>query len=548
MSFETEPASSSESVETPIRERLAAWALSGPLAWIVGLLCVAQLVTWAPQYLTWPWWADHDVFATAALGWDAGMLPYRDLLGNNFPGTTYLFWVLGKCFGWGYTPAFWAADVGFVLTLGVVMLAWSMRRFGRALPGLIGYLTFLGYYLNLDYSQAAQRDWHGPFFAVVGLLIAQTWTGRGGRWASALMFATALIFRPQVILFAPPLMLAVGQAGRSPEGRGWGILNILEWGVVVTLGVAAGFAPLALDGLMGDFVKGVRLAAYGSTYNAVSVGSFARAMTIQALNLKVVVTAGTLLLLVGRASTPSRRLTWTWLLALACVLLYRPMSPIQHAYLTHPLMVTWAVEVAILTALVLEQGLVLPSTRLTAVLLVVGIGASAKPRFCNPVGSFEAITWLRLGEDPAPRPTGYTTNDESKSAGRYDWDDYRRLLDYLRHETKGTTCVANVLRHVPALTGPAARLPAIPAESVAWLKVVRASDDARFAEALAETPDSLVVWDPHNPEYWPIPLPPRLTEVIEREYQPSVRFGILEVWKRRQGSSRTRDRRITLVE
>lgn len=515
---------------------------------MVGLLCAAQLLTWAPQYLTWPWWADHDVFATAAMAWDAGILPYRDLLGNNFPGTTYLFWVLGKLFGWGYTPAFWAADVVFVLSLGVAMLAWSLRRFGRALPGLIGYLTFLGYYLNLDYSQAAQRDWQGPFFAVVGLLVVQAWTGRAGRWASALLFAAALVFRPQVILFAPALMLAVGQAGRPLESRERGFAAVLEWGTVVTLGVATGFAPLALAGVMGDFVKGVRLAAYGGRYNAVSVGSFAKAMIIQALNIKVVISAAALLLLVGRASTPSRRLAWTWLLALACVLLYRPMSPIQHAYLTHPLILTWAITIAVLTALVLEQGLALPSARLTAVLLVLGIGASAKPRFCNPVGSLEAITWLHLGEDPAPRPTGYTTNDESKSAGRYDWNDYRHLLDYLRRETRETTRVANVLRHVPALTGPAARLPAMPAESVAWLKVVRASDDDRFAKTLAKTPDSVVVWDPRNPEYWPIPLPPRLTEVIERDYQPSIRFGVLEVWKRRQGASRARDRRVTLAE
>ena len=45
----------------------------------IGCLCVAQICVWLPSYLTLPWFADHDVFATMAQGWDAGLLPYRDL-------------------------------------------------------------------------------------------------------------------------------------------------------------------------------------------------------------------------------------------------------------------------------------------------------------------------------------------------------------------------------------------------------------------------------------------------------------------------------------
>src|SRR4051794_2690836 len=77
-------------------ERAAAWTLRGPLTVALLGLCGFQLATWVPHYLTWPWFADHDVFATLALGWEHGQLPYRDLAGNNFPGTIYLFWILGK--------------------------------------------------------------------------------------------------------------------------------------------------------------------------------------------------------------------------------------------------------------------------------------------------------------------------------------------------------------------------------------------------------------------------------------------------------------------
>ena len=94
------------------------YLLRKPVPLALAVLCAVRLMTWAPHYLTWPWWADHDVFATMAQAWEAGLLPYRDLRGNNFPGTIYLFWVLGKLFGWGRTWSFYAADVALLVLLG----------------------------------------------------------------------------------------------------------------------------------------------------------------------------------------------------------------------------------------------------------------------------------------------------------------------------------------------------------------------------------------------------------------------------------------------
>src|SRR4051794_40997536 len=187
----------------PLVERGAAWLLNGPMTVALVALCGVQLATWVPHYLTWPWFADHDVFATLALGWEHGQLPYRDLAGNNFPGTVYLFWILGKLFGWGRTMPFWAVDVAFLLGLGATLVTWSRRRFGHCLPGVVGYATFLTYSLSLDFSQAGQRDWHGPFFMVEGLLLTDAYPGRWSRRFSALTAAIAFSIRPQVILFLP---------------------------------------------------------------------------------------------------------------------------------------------------------------------------------------------------------------------------------------------------------------------------------------------------------------------------------------------------------
>jgi len=94
-------------------------------------------------------------------------------------------------------------------------MVWSRRRFGRLLPGVVGYAVFLSYYLSLEFGRAAQRDWHGPFFVVEGLLLASAYPGRWTRWFSALTAAIAFAIRPQVVLFFPALALAIAQGTRE---------------------------------------------------------------------------------------------------------------------------------------------------------------------------------------------------------------------------------------------------------------------------------------------------------------------------------------------
>ena len=44
--------------------RFAGWMLGRPLTLILTTIGVLQLLAWVPHYLTWPYWADHDVFVT----------------------------------------------------------------------------------------------------------------------------------------------------------------------------------------------------------------------------------------------------------------------------------------------------------------------------------------------------------------------------------------------------------------------------------------------------------------------------------------------------
>ncbi len=149
------------------------WALPRGLVIALGGECLWLLAAWVPHYLTWPFSRDEDTFAVLAMSWDHGILPYRDIRAYNFPGETYLFWVLGKVFGWGRTVPFYAVDAGCVVLLGGVLVVWSRKRLGGILPGLIGYLAFLSFYLNQLFEITGERDWHTAFLVTVGIMILQ---------------------------------------------------------------------------------------------------------------------------------------------------------------------------------------------------------------------------------------------------------------------------------------------------------------------------------------------------------------------------------------
>ena len=517
--------------------RVAAWFLKMPLTGLLCVLAVVQLAMWIPHYLTWPLWSDHDVFATLAHSWHEGRLPYRDLPSNNFPGTIYLFWILGTAFGWGRSLPLYATDAGFVVVLGVALALWSRRRFASILPGVIGYLTFLSFYLGLDYSLAAQRDWHGPFFAVLGLLVAQACPGRRGRFFSALALAVAAAFRPQVVVLFPAVCLAIDDSARQPrESLGKTVIAMLAWVVTFSFVLGLLFAPLIFSGLITDFARGIRRTAYGGGYNRVTPALFVLGWLSQAAALKLWLVPCATLLLSRLGDSSARRMANTWLLAMAGISLYRPLSPFAHAYLTIPLTLVWSVAVAVLVGIVIGLRSSSLPLRLTVVLLSLSLGINARPPFCLVGPSRRAIA-TRFAQGPGSEvPPGYRAGAVSSSA-MYPWQDYSAVLDYIRNSTRPETLVANALKGVPAITGSTARLSAFPAESLAWLWMVDRSQEAEFASALARDGDTVVVWIPGEVGPDPTFVIDKIEAAIKEYYQPEARFGAIEVWRRKLGSS-----------
>ncbi len=515
----------------------AAWALGWPLSLSLGLIALIQLGSWLPHYLTWPYWADHDVFANAARAWDLGEKPYRDVRLNNFPGTIYVFYLLGKTIGWGRPWTFYAFDSALLLALVVVLITWSRRTFGRSLPGLVGSIAFLSYYLGLDYCHAAQRDWQGPCLVVLGLLIAQAWPGRGGRVVSALLAALGFSIRPQVVLFLPALLLTVASAGDDEPGesKGRALRRGATWLVGFAAFAALAFLPLVIDGTFADFLHSLRHVAFGSTYNRTTPTSVARGWLLQTTAFRWLVVPAAILLLAPRSG--HSKAAWAWLLALAGASIYKPLSPAWHSYLDIPMVLAWSVNLAVLASLIASTPDAPAKVRLAGVLALLGMGLTTiRPEFCVVGPNLGVASTLRSGVEPETAPPGYRHGSVGSSAF-YPWSDYRAALLYLRTHTKPSTKVANALKGDPAVVSEVDRRSAFPAESIAWLRMVNPRDEPAFVESLEKANDSVVVWSPGEVGPDPLFQAPRIEAAIRRLYQLEARFGAIEVWRRRGESN-----------
>lgn len=514
----------------------------------------AILATWAPHYLTWPWWLDIDAWTSMAQGWDAGLVPYRDFPVFNFPGQILIARVLGRVFGWGRTVPFYAVDLGMLLLLGVVLVAWARRRFGRTLPGLVGFAVVLVIAADLDYSMAAQRDWQGPLLSSVGLLAIQAWPGWRGGLASAALASLAFAIRPHVVLFFPALAWAI-VAESGPTWRG-PTRALAGWTLAFGVGAALVFSPLIADGLLDDLARGIRIArAKGGYDQTTALGVLDGVLRQVGLpgfrpiagpvseigrrpaGWKVALALVSELALIALAPPSARRVAGPWVLAFLMALVYRPLHPIGHAYLGLPLHLIWALNLAILAELSLQATARRPALGLTAIVAVLVVGIPGLPRYCRPIRSFAALTDLTRPVEPLvvpPGAEGFFAPENPQSP--YHWSDYRATLAYLRRATTPETRVANLLRNppFPALNGPTGRVSPLPGESgVIWLWRTDPDDEPAFVEALERTPDSVVVWAPDEPIGPDNPALPRLIPAVRKLYRPEARFGVIEIWRRK---------------
>ena len=389
---------------------LVRWVLT-PLA---GLWCGFLLVTWLPTYLTWPWYTDSEHFAMLARLWDSGGLPYRDMFSTQFPGEIYLHWLLGKLLGWGNTVAYYAVDAALVIAFGALLVLWGRRRVGSALPGWIGFSTFLLYYVSQNYTVAGQRDWHAAFLVLFCLLLPGIGSAPAFRVFSAVAFGLAVVVRPQVILLLPAVVLALDASTRAP-GEPWRkTFSALFWWVVV-VGVVAGlgFLPLVASGIGGDFLACLK-ALVQPPYNKVGPSELLIRLSPQKHPLVLVAVAALVGLLWDQTGGSDRRMGYTVLAAIVGVLFYPVISPFRHLYHVIPQVAVAALGVTYLVIQVLPRGH--QPTRLIVAALVLSFlffGASRQasvvqgaPTRDRDLWPFDSLAGASRRRDAAFAPAG----------------------------------------------------------------------------------------------------------------------------------------------
>jgi hypothetical protein len=520
-------------------DTLTPWILPGGLVVALGLLCAGLLLAWVPHYLTWPWSRDSETFAVLAQSWDHGILPYRDIRGYNFPGATYLAWVLGKVFGWGNTAALYAFDASCLVVLGTILVAWSWRRLDGAIPGLIAYLAFLTYYLNFHFGIVAERDWHTALLVCLALLFMQAWPGPASRTFSALAAALALAVRPHAVLFLPALLWEAAQGAPSEPGWIMRMRAALLWCLWYGVFVAMAFAPLLFAGIADDLWRGLRVAAYGGPYSKATPANVLAAFLDQFRSWRTDIPLAATLLLAAGPRTWLSGMARTWSLAWLGVLVYQPLHPVHHFYALIPIFlvssITWALAVSWLLSV---RGLVRP-LRALAVALVIYEIMPVFPIMCDFVESRRALRPLLSGEIPTVPPIGCGPAYPRLrgSDGRQTrWESYRDVLNYLRSQTAPQTLVANVVNRYPydSTNGPVGRLSPFLAESgICWMHMVDMDLDPEFAQSLVDSPDSVVVWDSTQDQVESRLELKRVVAVVRQYYEPAAWFDHFEVWRRK---------------
>lgn len=532
----THPAAADPDRPDRLADALIRWVVT-PLA---GLWCAFLLATWVPTFLTWPWSNDYDHFAMMAQLWEAGGKPYRDIFSFQFPGEVYLFWGLGKAFGWGNSVAFYGFDAALVVAFGALLVAWGRTLSGSLLPGLIGFSAFLLFYVSVTALIAGQRDWHAAFPAVAGLLLPGVVPGRSGRVLSALAFGWALTVRPQVIVLLPAVLPALDASARAAGGSWRPTLRaVAAWLVVVALVMALGFVPLVWAGVLDDFLANLRTMSQ-SPYNSVGSAGLWRRLSPLHIPMNLPIALVMALLLWDKTSGPLRRAGWVVVVTLAGAAFYHAISPMVFPYHVIPQVVAASVGAAFVAAQVLQYG---PKTRLTVVavgLLFLFFGARERPRSFQALSTRSptytvptALRLLRTGGLPTRPPLGYYSH--------HPWAYHRDLIEYLRAHTTPETPIANLLiSHTAAVAGQVPRPSALPVDSGLLLMADIPALVPRDQKALETTDPCVVVWEPSRPTGGALlgdALLP-LFDTVRQYYRFEARFGPFEVWRRKESGPR----------
>ena len=242
----------------------------------------------------------------------------------------------------------------------------------------------------------------------MGVLLVQTFRGRAALVLSALAFATGAVIRPHIVLFLPVLALAIDESVRPPGGPPWrSVRTVFAWGLLFAALLGLLFLPLIASGLLGDLIRGVRVARYGGTYSHRTLAEAAILFALRARDQALPA--------LGRRPDqpdPRRRPGGP---PAGRSLADRPgirrdlapLHPVSHGYLYHPLQLILAINLALIAGLVREK--LRDSGALVTFAMAAADGRRHQPEpdLLLAHASLQAFGLLARGEMP-PAPAGRT--------------------------------------------------------------------------------------------------------------------------------------------
>lgn len=189
------------------------------LLWRAGLL--GGIVLIALAYLRWPLWPDHSLYLIMGRYWFEGILPYRDVFEQNWPGNIWIAQVTLLLFG--DTPlAVRLFDLLWQTATGTVLYLLSRRYFNQ--PWRAGcVILYFSIYLAATFGTTATRD----TFASLPLGLAlYAVTAQEERFSFlrgiliGVMLAAAILIKPTLALVAVLLLPSLAGYGLWKRARG----------------------------------------------------------------------------------------------------------------------------------------------------------------------------------------------------------------------------------------------------------------------------------------------------------------------------------------
>jgi hypothetical protein len=526
-------------------DTLAKWVLARGLAPGLVVIGVLRLAIWLPHYVSTPWSRDSDTFATLALSWRAGVVPYRDIVAYNFPGHIYLFWLVGTVAGWGQTWGLYLLDAAMLFLFGCALTAWSLRLFETMLPGIVSALVLLLYYSSINFQLFAQRDWHAALAMIFAVMVAEARPSRRGHVVSALAAAAAFSIRPHVVAFLPAIVHALSEPRRDAAWAEDSAADVsattfgrraIEWLALFVLFDLLAFAPLAIAGALPGFFQGLSRIVTSGAYGRVTASSALAVLSEAFDSSHNTVIVAWLAFIAVRGPARVRAAAITWLLAIAGAVVYRVPHPVQHLYLGLPLIVTRITALAVIVASVIEARRIPPLAKLAsfwALGVFLLLGTNQEIRLKPTIAALQTLCeGKQIPDEPPPGGWPWFYADHFP---RYDWASYRDTLIYLREHTGPDTVVANVFRSppFPSINGAVGRLSPFRVESgICWMWLVHEDRDAEFAAELENSSCEVVVWAPGRERDQGKLTLPRVCQVILSSFEPEVKFGNIEIRRR----------------